>query len=319
MERAIFSSSDLSPQLNEKAKFSLWQEIHNDQVWSVEYDIAENRPFEAVIEALPIGQVVLGEMAGTIKQANRTARHIADDGRDGYLLLVNLGQSALNGTQMRRDYCIERGEAALVSASESLTMIGGDRNVWSNLVLPANILTAAFANIDDKLAIPVNADQEALGLLRGYSRLLETGKELRSPELIAHVTTTLVDLVGLVIGAKGEPAELAELRGLRAARLQVILARIRTEYTNPEISAQRVARTLGLSPSYIHDLLQETGMSFSEHVLELRLQKAAQMLSDRICDNMRISEIAYMVGFGDVSYFNRCFRRRFGCAPRHFR
>ncbi len=228
MERAIFSSGDLSPQLNEKAKFSLWQEIHNDQVWSVEYDIAENRPFEAVIEALPIGQVVLGEMAGTIKQANRTARHIADDGRDGYLLLVNLGQSALNGTQMRRDYCIERGEAALVSASESLTMIGGDRNVWSNLVLPANILTAAFANIDDKLAIPVNADQEALGLLRGYSRLLETGKELRSPELIAHVTTTLVDLVGLVIGAKGEPAELAELRGLRAARLQAVLAKIRS-------------------------------------------------------------------------------------------
>jgi len=180
-------------------------------------------------------------------------------------------------------------------------------------------VTYDVANIDDKLAISVNADQEALGLLRGYSRLLETGKELRSPELIAHVTTTLVDLVGLVIGAKGEPAELAELRGLRAARLQAILARIRTEYTNPEISAQRVARTLGLSPSYIHDLLQETGMSFSEHVLELRLQKAAQMLSDRICDNMRISEIAYMVGFGDVSYFNRCFRRRFGCAPRHFR
>jgi AraC-like DNA-binding protein len=54
-------------------------------------------------------------------------------------------------------------------------------------------------------------------------------------------------------------------------------------------------------------------------VLELRLQKARSMLADRRCDRLRVSEIAYASGFNEVSYFNRCFRRRFGATPTHFR
>jgi AraC-like DNA-binding protein len=43
------------------------------------------------------------------------------------------------------------------------------------------------------------------------------------------------------------------------------------------------------------------------------------MLADRRCDRLRVSEIAYASGFNEVSYFNRCFRRRFGATPTHFR
>ncbi|WP_281408428.1 helix-turn-helix transcriptional regulator [Mesorhizobium sp. B3-2-1] len=79
------------------------------------------------------------------------------------------------------------------------------------------------------------------------------------------------------------------------------------------MSAQSVAQQLGLSVRYVHDLLQETGMSFSERVLELRLQ-SAHRLSHKHSD-MRVSDIALTSGFSDVSYFNRCFRRRFGYTP----
>ncbi|WP_244661789.1 helix-turn-helix transcriptional regulator [Mesorhizobium huakuii] len=62
-------------------------------------------------------------------------------------------------------------------------------------------------------------------------------------------------------------------------------------------------------------MLQETGISFSERVLELRLQSAHRMLSQRNSVEMRVGEIAMTSGFSDVSYFNRCFRRRFGYTP----
>ena len=61
-------------------------------------------------------------MAGTIRHASRRANNIAADGRDGYLLLVNNGDTILNGTQIGRDYSVGKGEAALVSASEALQM-----------------------------------------------------------------------------------------------------------------------------------------------------------------------------------------------------
>ncbi|WP_216076099.1 hypothetical protein, partial [Acinetobacter baumannii] len=75
----------LPGQLDEQARFALWQDIHVAEIWSVEYSTSENLPFEADIEATAVGELVLGQMAGTIKRASRKARNIADDSRDGYL------------------------------------------------------------------------------------------------------------------------------------------------------------------------------------------------------------------------------------------
>jgi AraC-like DNA-binding protein len=315
VQRTAFSSKDLSADLNEKARFDLWQDIHVAEIWSVEYGRAESLPFEAAIEATTLGPLVIGQMAGTIKRATRKARNIAEDGNDSYLLLINRADTVLTGVQVGREYAVGRGEAALVTASESQAMHGADSNVWMNVVIPRDVLTQAFPQIDTRLALKIGADNEALGLLRRYCRLLETGPALANPDLEAHAAATIVDLVGLVTGAKGEMAELAGLRGLRAARLQAVLAKIADNFTSHGISAQDVARELNLSVRYVHDLLQETGMSFAERVLELRLQKTWRMLMDRQNDGMRVSEIAMICGFNDVAYFNRCFRRRFGCTP----
>lgn len=315
MKKNVFSSLDLPGHLDDRARFALWQDIHVAEIWSVEYAISGNLPFAAAIEATAIGPVVLGRMAGTIQHASRKTRNIAEDGRDGYLLLVNNGDTPLIGAQAGRDYSVGKGEAALVSASEALEMSGGDSNVWANIVVPREILEKAFAHVEDRLAWTVAADNEALLMLRRYCGFLEEGPALVSPDLVAHATETIVDLIGLVTGAKGESAELAGLRGLRAARLQAVLEHIRVNFADPAISAQQVARRLRLSARYVHDLLQETGISFAEHILELRLQKARRMLSDRRNDRMRIAEIALLSGFSDVSYFNRCFRRRYGVTP----
>ena len=43
------------------------------------------------------------------------------------------------------------------------------------------------------------------------------------------------------------------------------------------------------------------------------------MLADRCHDGMKVSDIALACGFNEVSYFNRCFRRRFGASPTQYR
>ncbi|RWK40946.1 AraC family transcriptional regulator [Mesorhizobium sp.] len=314
-QKTVFSSARLPSQLSERDRFSLWQDIHVAEIWSVEYGISENLPFEATIEASAIGPVVLGQMSGTIKNATRKANNIADDDNDGYLLLINKADTVLAGAQVGRDYDVGQGEAALVTAAEPLEMSGSDKNAWMNVVIPRAMLAHAFPRIDDRLGLKIDGKNEALGLLRRYCQFLEAGEPLISPELVTHATETIVDLIGLATGAKGEAAELAGLRGLRAARLQAVLAKIADNFANPQISAQRVAGELGLSARYVHDLLQETGISFAERVLELRLRRAHRTLSQRGNDGRRVSEIAMASGFSDVSYFNRCFRRRFGYTP----
>ena len=62
-------------------------------------------------------------------------------------------------------------------------------------------------------------------------------------------------------------------------------------------------------------LFESEGTTFTEYVLEQRLTCAYHMLADSARHDWTISAIAFEVGFGNLSYFNRVFRRRFGMTP----
>ena len=134
-----------------------------------------------------------------------------------------------------------------------------------------------------------------------------------------RIETLFLDLIALAIGADRDMAHIAQARGLRAARLREILTGIDRGFTDPVFGPAMLAAKLNCSPRYIQALLQETGMSFTERVLELRLQKTRTMLMSRQHSNLKVSDIAFASGFSNVSYFNQAFRRRFGCSPTQYR
>jgi AraC-like DNA-binding protein len=129
----------------------------------------------------------------------------------------------------------------------------------------------------------------------------------------------LGDLIALALGARGEAAEIAATRGLRAARRRELIAIIERRFAEPSLSIGTLADHLGLSSRYVSSLFLETGTTFSERILELRLQKARAMLSDVRYDLTKVNDIAFACGFSSVSYFNRRFRARFGCPPTQYR
>lgn len=61
---------------------------------------------------------------------------------------------------------------------------------------------------------------------------------------------------------------------------------------------------------------QETGMTFSKYLIQLRLKKAEEFLQD---DEMKISSIAFEVGYNDVSHFIQSFKKVYGMTPEEFR
>ena len=105
----------------------------------------------------------------------------------------------------------------------------------------------------------------------------------------------------------------------RTARRAAILRAIESRSGDPNLSAAAVAKLLGVTPRYVHLLLKETGRSFTHHLLERRLEKAALMLRDGRWGRRKIADIAVEAGFTDLSYFNRAFRRCFGVTPSQMR
>ena len=65
----------------------------------------------------------------------------------------------------------------------------------------------------------------------------------------------------------------------------------------------------------VQKLFERDGTTFTEHVLEQRLAFAHRALSDPKRAAEKIAAVAFTAGFGDVSYFYRVFRRRFGVLP----
>lgn len=86
---------------------------------------------------------------------------------------------------------------------------------------------------------------------------------------------------------------------------------------DPALNAEAIGAALGLSARYIQRLFEYQGTTLSAFVLEQRLQRAASGLREQ--PRRAIAELAYEAGFGDLSYFCRCFRRRFGCTAREWR
>jgi len=149
----------------------------------------------------------------------------------------------------------------------------------------------------------------------------EVAARAANPWLFLQVprTVLLVDLMALVLGAGRDTRDLARTRGLRAATLRAIAAEIRAGCCDHGFSVGTVAARVGLSPRSVQDILHETGRTFTDRVLELRLQRARALLGDRRYAGRRIIDIAFLSGFNEIAHLNRTFRRRFGASPSEVR
>ena len=97
-----------------------------------------------------------------------------------------------------------------------------------------------------------------------------------------------------------------------------VLRFVATEYANPDLSLEGAAAALGTNRTKINDILkEELGLTFTAYLNKLRLTEAARLLSENPDTN--VSEIAYSVGYNNVSYFNKLFKHEYGCAPKTFK
>jgi AraC-like DNA-binding protein len=176
-------------------------------------------------------------------------------------------------------------------------------------------LAASVLDIEAAFVRPIRRGTEALRLLAGYMGVVRQAADSGSVGVQRLVASHVQDLVALALGETAEAGEIARGRGLRAARLRAIKADVRAHLRERDLSAETVARRQGVSPSYVRKLFDLTGTSFSAFVLDQRIACAHAMLRNPRFSGLGISAIAYDVGFGDLSYFNRAFRRRHGATP----
>lgn len=320
MPLVTFSSDTLSAALDDEARFNAWRDRYMEAHGLLDICRSEHQPFSLRFSFTPYGDVGVGQFDGTIRHVARTAHHIAATSNDTLCLFLNRGRERVSFSHSGREGELDPAGITLFRDWEPAVAIGGAVNKMLFVPIPRPRLHALIENPEDLAGMQLDASTPASRFLIRYLTLLTQLDENDDDEHVsAHIGTTLLDLITLTLGSSRDAAHCAQMRGLRVARMQDVIARIAAGFADPAFSPDSVAAELGVSVRYIQDLLHETGKPFSARVLEHRLQRARAMLSDPRNDRMMVAEIARACGFNEVPYFNRCFRRRFGDSPTGFR
>lgn len=97
-----------------------------------------------------------------------------------------------------------------------------------------------------------------------------------------------------------------------------ILRFMATEYANPDLDVETIVSAIGVNRTKVNDILKsELGLTFSTYLNKLRLTEASRLLADK--EEANVAEIAYSVGYKNVSYFNKLFKEEYGCTPKTFK
>jgi AraC-like DNA-binding protein len=97
-----------------------------------------------------------------------------------------------------------------------------------------------------------------------------------------------------------------------------VLRFIATNYTNPDLDLDSVVAGTGANRNKVNEVLKgELGMTFTAYLKKLRLTESARLLTET--PTVTVSEVAYSVGYSNVSYFNKLFKEEYGCTPKVFK
>lgn len=207
------------------------------------------------------------------------------------------------------------GPAILMSCADKATVENAAPIQHVTLKVPRTALKPLVVGLEDGFMRPVPAATDALRLLKGYLATVRADHETAGVDLQRAMVLHICDLMALALGATRDGAELAGDRGLRAARLDAMKKHALEHLGDASLSVKDVARAQGVTPRYLQMLFESEGTTFSAFLLQSRLALAHRRMNDFASSSLPISVIAADCGFGDLSYFNQCFRRAFGETP----
>ena len=300
--------------LPERKRVPFWREMFGRQAVRLDIESRSSDPFdaEAIVRAMPGLRTT--SFVSAAARLERTRSMVADSD-DAVVLLVCL-RGTLAASQHGRDVLLRPGDATLLLHAEP-SAVTHARIRFRGLIVPRAPIAALVGNVEDAAMRPVPNASDALRLLLSYVKAMSGA--IRQPHLRDLVTTHVHDLVALCIGASRDGAAIAEERGVAAARLAAIKADIVERIGGDESTIAAVAARHGLAPRSIQRLFEREGSTFSAFKLEQQLAHARRMLANTRYAGWTIGAIAIAVGFGDLSYFHRVFRRRYGVTPSELR
>mgnify|MGYP000518942938 FL=1 len=168
------------------------------------------------------------------------------------------------------------------------------------------------ASIGISVGQPLSRDaalfSDTMRSARRLSEIAPEGKILLSP--------SMKEFLEAGFSAEGQHDATACLTTEDERMLHLLMDVLESLWQQPDLSVADYSRALGLSKSQAYRKISAlTGYGPAEFIREYRLRRAVELIEDRYGT---ISETAYEAGFSSLSYFSKCFKRRYGLLPSEY-
>jgi AraC-like DNA-binding protein len=284
----------------------IWREVLGRTLMQLDVQRLPQQDWFAdmTLTTLPGLRVLAGTVSASHVERTRDNR-LADDS-DDIALAINVA-GAWTAASRGAELVQAPGHAHLVSAAETFSIRRSGAGAMVALCVPRSAIAAIAPAVDDALMRDIPADSPPLALLRRYVAALSGQGAAASPELHHAIVSHVYDLIALAAGPSRD--------GEAAARLYAMKTDVLQHLDRADLTAARIAERHRMTPRHLRRLFEKDGETFSDFVLAHRLERAHRLLTDPGQAGRAVSSIIYACGFGDVSYFNRSFRRRYGATP----
>ncbi|MBO0802710.1 MAG: helix-turn-helix domain-containing protein [Nocardiopsaceae bacterium] len=268
-------------------------------------------PFHAEVTDASVGPVTIARVDTTPGAVRRTPRLIGSDDRQLVKVVLQRRGNVIV-TQDDRQCQVKPGNLVVYDMNEPYEYLCPDPASLIIIAMPWPMLGPSGDLFKRRKAIPISSDHGIRSVIAAFfSGLADTavggdGDELRGPDAIRLADTAASLLITAVTETAAERVELPTELATR------ILSYALASLHDPGLSVGSVARQFGISPRYLHKLMQDRGIRFGAWLRRERMNRIRRDLLDPRLANWTTAAIAARWGIRDPGHLSRSLRAEFG-------
>lgn len=304
-------------------RFAYWAEEMGAKLGFTRYDSPTRDTFRQELTIVDAGGLSFLRAQGSGVDIHRPVPSRMKEGAAfPYHLMFKFNGGFTTNEQLGRSATIGTSDMVLIDSNEAMRLCSHDGADSWIIGISQALVTRWLPDAKGAVALPLRGDKGWSGVLAAYLRgltvnhLQTTGSRFERELIGEHV----LSMLSFALAQCGVVPE-GESVSARDRELHARMRRwIRDNYSDPDLSAAKLAADFNVSVRYVHKVfaIAGQGATFLNVVQHERLEAAVRLLRTATSAHMFIAQIAYRCGFTDPAYFGLVFRKRFGQSPRAY-
>jgi len=296
-------------------RLGYWNDRISETFDNLVVDSDRGEAFSGVLARAPLGALGMMSAESAAARVSNSNDPFRSRARPPviYLHLQHAGRSS--NAQFGREATLEAGDFTLCDATRPYEVRFAEANHMLVVRLPAEQVAARVGDPETLSCVAMSGSSGGAAVLSSFLRSLWSQIDVGHEEGWADsLSDTVLDLAAL---AYRPNRGLARTASPRSQRRSEAIEYIEGRLGDPGLRVSEVAAALGLTPRYLQLLFAELATTPGLYILERRLALAAEQLRGP-AGRGSVTMAAMAAGFGDLTYFGRAFRKRFGVTPRDY-